>query len=34
MGQDNRFWHYVAQKILHELYEGFGGGHFLVDIIS
>ncbi len=38
MGPNNRFRHCVtigeAQKILWELHEGFGEGHFAIDIIA
>jgi hypothetical protein len=38
MGPNNRFRHCVtiveAHKILWELHEGFGKGHFVVDIIA
>jgi hypothetical protein len=38
MDQNNIFWCYVAieeaHKILWELHEGFGGGHFVANIIA
>ncbi len=38
MGQDNKFRCYVTinetQMVLWELHEGFGGGHFVVDITA
>jgi hypothetical protein len=38
MGQNNKFTCCVTigetQKMLQELHEGFGGGHFAIDIIA